>query len=86
MFSAVSLGRFIDRGNDSRAAWIGAALVLLAAVALWSSAYFDWIALRAHPAIRVGALLLVLSVCGIVYFGALAAMGFRFRHFRRISN
>ena len=62
------------------------ALVLLAAVALWSGAYFDWIALRAHPAIRVGALLLVLSVCGIVYFGALAAMGFRFRHFRRISN
>ncbi|MDB5991986.1 MAG: mviN [Herbaspirillum sp.] len=62
------------------------ALVLLAAVALWSSSYFDWIALRAHPAIRVGALLLVLSACGIVYFGALAAMGFRFNHFRRISN
>jgi putative peptidoglycan lipid II flippase len=62
------------------------ALILLAAVALWSSSYFDWIGLRAHPAVRVGALLLVLSACGIVYFGALAAMGFRFRHFRRISE
>ena len=35
VFSAVSLGRFIDRGNDSRAAWIGAALVLLAAAGFW---------------------------------------------------
>jgi putative peptidoglycan lipid II flippase len=62
------------------------ALVLLAAVALWSSAHFDWIGLRAHPVTRIGALLLVLSSCGVVYFGALAAMGFRFSHFRRVSN
>jgi MFS family permease len=35
VFSAVALGRFIDRGNDSRAAWIGAALVLLSAAGFW---------------------------------------------------
>ena len=36
VFSAVSLGRFIDRGNDSQAAWIGAALVLLSAAGFWA--------------------------------------------------
>jgi MFS family permease len=36
VFSAVSLGRFIDRGNDSQAAWIGAALVLIAAAGFWA--------------------------------------------------
>jgi MFS family permease len=35
VFSAVALGRFIDRGNDSQAAWIGAALVLLSAAGFW---------------------------------------------------
>jgi MFS family permease len=36
VFSAVSLGRFIDRGNDSQAARIGAALVLIAAGGFWA--------------------------------------------------
>jgi MFS family permease len=36
VFSAVALGRFIDRGNDSRAAWIGAALILLSAAGFWA--------------------------------------------------
>src|SRR5947209_2799779 len=36
VFSAVSLGRFIDRGNDSQAAWIGAGLVLLSAAGFWA--------------------------------------------------
>jgi MFS family permease len=36
VFSAVALGRFIDRGNDARAAWIGAALILLSAVGFWA--------------------------------------------------
>ena len=35
-FSAVALGRFIDRGNDSQAAWIGTGLILLSAVGLWA--------------------------------------------------
>ncbi|HEY6259040.1 MAG TPA: MFS transporter [Xanthobacteraceae bacterium] len=36
VFSAVALGRFIDRGNDSQAAWIGTGLILIAAVGLWA--------------------------------------------------
>ena len=36
IFSAVALGRFIDRGNDSQAAWIGAALVLASAAGFWA--------------------------------------------------
>jgi MFS family permease len=36
VFSAVALGRFIDRGNDARAAWIGAALILVSAVGFWA--------------------------------------------------
>jgi MFS family permease len=36
VFSAVALGRFIDRGNDARAAWIGAGLILVAAAGFWA--------------------------------------------------
>ncbi|MDB5774309.1 MAG: mviN [Herbaspirillum sp.] len=61
------------------------ASTLLAAVALWGGSHFDWIALRAQPALRVAALLLVLGACGAAYFGALLAMGFRFRDFKRTS-
>ncbi|MFC3108288.1 murein biosynthesis integral membrane protein MurJ [Undibacterium arcticum] len=61
------------------------ALLLLAGVALWSAGHFDWIALRAHPLLRIGALALVLTACALAYFGALLASGFRFRDFRRIT-
>src|SRR6202163_4534677 len=36
VFSAVALGRFIDRGNDSQAAWIGAGLILISAAGFWA--------------------------------------------------
>jgi MFS family permease len=36
VFSAVRLGRFIDRGNDSQASWIGTGLILVAAVGFWA--------------------------------------------------
>lgn len=61
------------------------ALFLLAGVALWTSGRFDWIALHAHPLLRIGALALVMAACGVTYFGALLAMGFRFRDFKRVS-
>ena len=61
------------------------ALFLLAGVALWIAGRFDWIALHAHPFLRISALALVIMVCGATYFGALLAMGFRFRDFKRIS-
>lgn len=61
------------------------ALFLLAGVALWSSSFFDWIALHSHPLLRIGALALVMTACGVSYFGALLAMGFRFSDFKRVS-
>src|SRR5262245_45317465 len=36
IFTAVRIGRYIDRGHDAHAAWIGSALILAAAVALWA--------------------------------------------------
>lgn len=35
IFAAVALGRFIDRGNDALAAWIGATFMVLACAGLW---------------------------------------------------
>jgi putative peptidoglycan lipid II flippase len=61
------------------------ALLLMAAVALWSAAQFNWVGHTSSIA-RVGALLAVLAACGVAYFGALLAMGFRFRDFKRISR
>ncbi|HYD97672.1 MAG TPA: murein biosynthesis integral membrane protein MurJ [Noviherbaspirillum sp.] len=61
------------------------ALFLLAGVALWTAGHFDWLALQAQPLLRVGALALVLAACGVTYFGALLAMGFRFSDFKRVS-
>jgi putative peptidoglycan lipid II flippase len=62
------------------------ALFLLAGVALWTAGHFDWIGMQAHPWQRVGALALVMLACGVTYFGALLAMGFRFKDFKRISR
>lgn len=61
------------------------ALFLLAGVGLWTAGHFDWIGLQAHPFQRIAALALVMAACGITYFGALLAMGFRFRDFKRVS-
>src|SRR5262245_21395723 len=36
IFMALQIGRYIDRGHDAHAAWIGSVLMLLASVALWA--------------------------------------------------
>jgi putative peptidoglycan lipid II flippase len=64
---------------------LAGALFLLAGVALWTAGHFDWLGMRDHPLQRVGALAAVMLACAVTYFGALLAMGFRFRDFRRIS-
>jgi putative peptidoglycan lipid II flippase len=64
---------------------LAGALFLLAGVALWTAGHFDWLGMADRPWHRVGALALVLLACGVTYFGALLAMGFRFRDFRRVS-
>ena len=35
VFTALQVGRWIDRGNDAKACWIGTALILLACVGFW---------------------------------------------------
>jgi putative peptidoglycan lipid II flippase len=62
------------------------ALFLLAGVAMLVAGHFDWIAMRAHPIARIGALMLVLAACSVAYFGALMIMGFRFKEFKRIAR
>jgi len=36
IFLALQIGRYIDRGHDAHAAWIGSTIILLACVALWA--------------------------------------------------
>lgn len=64
---------------------LAVALVLLAGVALWAAGHFDWIGMQANPFHRIGALAAVMLACGVTYFGALFAMGFRIRDFKRVS-
>src|SRR5690606_19970285 len=61
------------------------ALLLLAGIGMWLAEHFDWIALQAQPLLRVGALLMIIVVCGAVYFGALLAGGMRLSDFKRIA-
>ena len=62
------------------------ALILLAMAGWGIASQFDWLAMRATPWMRIGALLLVILACAGSYFGSLLLMGFRFGDFRRISN
>ncbi len=62
------------------------ALCVMGAVAMFSAARFDWIALQAHPLLRGTYLFAILGICVASYFGALFALGFRFRDFKRTAN
>lgn len=45
-------------------------------VALWFiNQQFDWLSMAATPLLRIGAVLGVIGVCGVVYFAVLAALG-----------
>jgi len=71
------------------AGWLGfflkvvLAVAVMGAVAWFCQAQLDWAAMRAHPFLRVGALLLIIGVSAAVYFAVLMALGFRPRHFMR---
>jgi putative peptidoglycan lipid II flippase len=75
-----------------RPGWTGFfAKVLLASAVMGAAAWFgnsqiDWLGLREHAFLRVGALLLLVGACAGVYFAALLAMGFRLRDFKRIAR
>ncbi|MTV41945.1 murein biosynthesis integral membrane protein MurJ [Duganella radicis] len=59
---------------------------LMGGTAWFGSQQIDWIGLQHHAFLRLGALLLLVGVCAVVYFGALLAMGFRLRDFKRIAR
>jgi putative peptidoglycan lipid II flippase len=60
-----------------------AAVILMGLAAWFSQSQLDWTALRAHPVLRIGALLLIIGFSAIVYFAVLFALGFRPRDFMR---
>ena len=62
------------------------ALFILTGIGMWAGSQFDWISLRATPFIRIADLLLIIVLCMVSYFGALFAMGFRLRDFKRTST
>jgi len=59
------------------------AVSVMGTVAWFSQIQFDWIALHAHPLLRAGALVGIIALCGITYFGVLGVLGFRPRDFKR---
>jgi putative peptidoglycan lipid II flippase len=71
------------------AGWLGfflkvvLAVAVMGAVAWFSQAELDWTALRAHPFLRLGALLLIIGASAAVYFAVLLGLGFRPRQFMR---
>ena len=62
------------------------ACVLMGATAWFGAAQIDWLGMKHQTLLRIGALTLVICACGVVYFGALMAMGFRFRDFKRTAK
>jgi len=62
---------------------VAAAVAVMGAVAWFSQAQFDWVALRAHPLVRMGALAAIIGVSAVAYFAVLFVLGFRPREFMR---
>jgi len=59
------------------------AVGVMGLLAWFGQAQFDWAAMKATPALRVGALLAIITACAFAYFAVLAVLGFRPRDFRR---
>ncbi|SDH37219.1 MULTISPECIES: murein biosynthesis integral membrane protein MurJ [unclassified Duganella] len=62
------------------------ACALMGGAAWFGSQQIDWLGLQHHAFLRIGALLLLVGACAVVYFAALLAMGFRLRDFKRIAR
>ena len=62
------------------------ALIFMAAVALYLSSQFSWIAMQTHSIYRAVCLAAILVSCMGVYFVSLFVMGFRFRDFKRMEK
>jgi predicted MFS family arabinose efflux permease len=61
VFIAVWLGRFIDRGHDALATWIGCALMTVACAGLWASGSSMVVLLASNALLGVGQLFAVIS-------------------------
>ncbi|XLZ72490.1 murein biosynthesis integral membrane protein MurJ [Massilia sp. SR12] len=59
------------------------AVGLMGAAGWFGAQQFDWLGMRGHALLRVGALFLVIGSCVVIYFGTLFALGFRVRDFKR---
>ncbi|WP_394781738.1 murein biosynthesis integral membrane protein MurJ, partial [Undibacterium sp.] len=62
------------------------ACALMGATAWFGAAQVNWLGMQHQTLLRIAALFAVIGACGIVYFGALLAMGFRFRDFKRTAR
>ncbi|NNG23774.1 murein biosynthesis integral membrane protein MurJ [Telluria aromaticivorans] len=62
------------------------AVGVMGAVSWFAQAQFDWIALRATPLLRAGALAGIIAAAALAYFAVLLALGFRPRDFKRRSK
>ncbi len=61
VFIAVWLGRFIDRGHDALALWIGSALMMVACAGLWASGPSMVALLLSNALLGIGQLFAVIS-------------------------
>ena len=62
------------------------ALLLMAGTAYFLSLQVDWLSMRSEKILRAGIMLGLILTCMLVYFGALFALGFRMRDFRKIAR
>ena len=62
------------------------AVGVMGAVSWFGQSQFDWIAMRATPLLRAGALAAIIAVAAIAYFAVLTVLGFRPRDFKRRSK
>jgi putative peptidoglycan lipid II flippase len=65
---------------------VGCATLALAAVLWFSASEVDWVGLRSHPFVRIGALMGTLLLAAGVYVAALGVLGLRVRDFRRQAH
>ncbi|MCG2586565.1 murein biosynthesis integral membrane protein MurJ [Massilia sp. TS11] len=65
---------------------LGVALSAMGACGWFAAQRIDWVAMQAHPVLRVLALGTIIGACVLLYFGLLFAMGFRLRDFRRVAH
>src|SRR5471032_818813 len=65
---------------------LAVACALMGVAAWFGGQQVDWLAMQHHTLLRIGALMLLIGLCGAVYFAALFAMGFRLRDVKRTAR